>query len=73
MAPEEQIKVPMVMWLSDRFETALGVTQDCLAARTAEAISHDNMFSTILGMVDVQTEVRVPALDLTDGCRGAGG
>jgi lipid A ethanolaminephosphotransferase len=73
MAPEEQIKVPMVIWLSDRFEAALGVTQDCLAARSAEAISHDNMFSTVLGMVDVQTTVRAPELDLTEGCRGVGG
>lgn len=73
MAPEEQTKVPMVMWLSDRFEAALGLTQECLAARSDEAVSHDNLFSTVLGMVDVRTEVRVPALDLTEGCRGPGG
>lgn len=70
MAPEEQIRVPMVIWMAERFQKKLGVTADCLAARKDEALSHDDMFSTVLGLVDVETETRVPALDLTAGCRG---
>ncbi len=73
MAPEEQIKVPMVMWMADRFQGALGLSADCLTARANEALSHDNMYSTVLGMLDVQTETRVPDLDLTAGCRGVVG
>lgn len=73
MAPEEQIKVPMVIWMADRFQTALGVTSACLMARSGDVLSHDNMYSTVLGMVDVVTETRVPDLDLTAGCRGVGG
>ena len=36
----------------------------------AEApVSHDNMFSTVLGMVDVTTTARDEALDLAGVCR----
>jgi lipid A ethanolaminephosphotransferase len=69
MAPEEQIKVPMVVWMSQRFQSELGVVKGCLARRADEAISHDNLFSTVLGLVDVETDMRVRALDLTTGCR----
>ena len=70
MAPDEQIKVPMVIWLADRFQQALGLNADCLKARQQDELSHDNMYSTVLGMLDVTTETRVPDLDLTTGCRG---
>ena len=70
MAPEEQIKVPMVIWMADRFQTALGVTSACLTARAGDVLSHDNIYSTVLGLMDVATETRVADLDLTTGCRG---
>ena len=38
---------------------------------SAEAVSHDNMFSTVLGMVDVTTEAKDAALDLAGACRPA--
>lgn len=70
MAPEEQVRVPMVLWLSPAFRSALGIDQGCLAARRAEPVSHDNLFSTVLGLVDITTSVRDAALDLSEGCRG---
>ncbi|MCX7288670.1 MAG: phosphoethanolamine--lipid A transferase [Rhodobacterales bacterium] len=70
MAPETQTHVPMVIWAADRFGTALGLDRDCLAGRRDEAISHDNMFSTVLGLLDVDTTARDAALDLAGGCRG---
>lgn len=69
MAPEYQTKVPMVLWLSQRFRDSLGIDEDCLKARATEAVSHDNMFSTVLGMVDVMTEAKDTALDLAGACR----
>ena len=69
MAPEHQTRVPMVVWMSQRFRDSLGVDQGCLKAKAADPISHDNMFSTVLGMVDVTTEARDAALDLTAACR----
>jgi len=69
MAPPEQTEVPMVIWMSARFREALGVDQSCMAGASNEAVSHDNMFSTILGMLDVTTTARDPKLDLAGACR----
>ncbi|MFM7334528.1 MAG: phosphoethanolamine transferase [Tabrizicola sp.] len=71
MAPEYQTSVPMVIWMSQRFRDSLRVDPDCLKAKAADPVSHDNMFSTVLGMVDVTTEARDPALDLAGACRQA--
>ena len=69
MAPEYQTHVPMVLWMSQRFRDSLGVDADCLKANAAQPVSHDNMFSTVLGMVDVTTTAKDAALDLAGACR----
>jgi lipid A ethanolaminephosphotransferase len=71
MAPEYQTRVPMVIWMSQRFRDSLGVDQDCLKAKATDPVSHDNMFSTVLGMVDVTTQARDAGLDLSGACRQA--
>lgn len=69
MAPPEQTHVPMLLWMSARFRDTLAMDQACMAAASGGAVSHDNMFSTILGLVDVTTVARDPALDLAGRCR----
>ena len=69
MAPEVQTHVPMLTWVSPEAGPRLGVTTDCLAPLRDAALSHDNLFSTVLGLLDIQTTMRDPALDLTAGCR----
>ena len=71
MAPEYQTRVPMVLWMAERFRDSLGVDQDCLKAAAEAPVSHDNMFSTVLGMVDVTTTAKDQALDLAGACRQA--
>lgn len=70
MAPDVQTKVPMILWLSDAFQAAMNLDPACLAARSGQAISHDQLFHSVLGLMDVTTSVRDPALDLTAACRG---
>jgi lipid A ethanolaminephosphotransferase len=69
MAPDTQTHVPMVIWMSKRFRASLALDQACLANGTGEAVSHDNMFSTVLGLLDVATTARDATLDLASGCR----
>ena len=69
MAPEYQTRVPMVIWMSERFRDSLSVDAECLKAAAAQPVSHDNMFSTVLGMVDVTTTAKHGALDLAGSCR----
>ncbi len=69
MAPDTQRKVPFLMWLSAPFQAALGVSQDCLARRAAERQSHDVLFHSVLGLLNIESRVRQPELDLTAECR----
>lgn len=69
MAPEYQTRVPMVIWMSQRFRDSLDIDTNCLKAAAGQPVSHDNMFSTVLGMVDVSTTARDSALDLVGACR----
>lgn len=73
MAPEYQTHVPMVIWMSDRFRASLALDADCLTAVAQDPVSHDNMFSTVLGMLDVSTSAKNVGLDLTATCRPVSG
>lgn len=69
MAPEAQTHVPMVIWMSDRFHASLGLDAACMADRTDKAVTHDNMFSTVLDLLDVVTVAEDEGLDLAAACR----
>jgi len=56
------------MWLSASMQRRTGATIDCLQSRADRPLSHDNLFHTALGLMDVRTAARNPALDLSDGC-----
>ena len=68
-APDQQTHVPMVSWLSPAWQQRAGFRMDCLRARQAEPLSHDHLFHTLLGLMDVKTQVREPALDALAPCR----
>jgi lipid A ethanolaminephosphotransferase len=69
MAPEAQTHVPMVIWMSDRFHANLGLDPACMADQTDKAVTHDNMFSTVLDLLDVVTVAEDEGLDLAAACR----
>ena len=72
IAPQVQTRVPMVMWTSPGLEAATGLKPGCLQPRLqqrgTELLSHDNLFHTVLGLLDVRTALHEPKLDLTQGC-----
>ena len=71
-APREQTEVPMMLWMSDGFSERFRIDRRCLAARRSEPLSHDNVFHSVLGMLDVNTAVLNPRLDIFHACvRGA--
>jgi lipid A ethanolaminephosphotransferase len=69
MAPETQTRVPMLVWMSKPFRDSLALDRDCMAKLAADPVSHDNMFSTVLGMLDVTTTAKDATLDLAGACR----
>ncbi|WP_459207786.1 phosphoethanolamine transferase [Pseudomonas sp. MLB6B] len=69
LAPEQQKHVPLLVWLSDTYQQAVGVDMDCLARNRSAPLSQDNLFHSMLGLLQVQTRVYDPALDLFSGCK----
>jgi lipid A ethanolaminephosphotransferase len=59
----------MLMWLPPQTEAAIGVSRACLQQRRDAPLSHDNLFHTVMGLMDVGSAVLKPALDLTAPCR----
>ena len=68
-APEQQTRVPMVTWLSAGLQQRSGVRTDCLRDQASVALSHDNVFHSVLGLMDVQTRAHQPKLDLYAPCQ----
>lgn len=68
IAPSQQTHVPFVLWQGT--EAKAGTNRACLQAKTSEPQSHDNLFHTVLGMMNVATKVYDPALDVLASCRG---
>jgi lipid A ethanolaminephosphotransferase len=69
LAPEAQIHIPMVVWLSPSMRDDLGIEQACLVKDASEHVSHDNLFHSVLGLMGVATHVYDPSLDLFAPCR----
>jgi lipid A ethanolaminephosphotransferase len=67
-APSEQTRVPMMLWMSDGFSARFHIDRTCLMARRDQLMSHDNVFHSVLGMLDVNTAVLNPKLDLFRAC-----
>lgn len=67
-APLEQTEVPMMLWMSTRFRERFRIDPKCLAVRQNEPLSHDNIFHSVLGLLDVNTAVLNPRLDLFHTC-----
>lgn len=69
MAPETQTKVPFVLWFGQEFQTAMALDRGCLHDASLRPVSQDNLFHSVLGLLDIATTVRDPALDLIGTCR----
>ena len=69
LAPEFQTHVPMLSWVSPSMQKRLGVRVDCLQKNAALPLSHDNLFHSMLGLLDVQTGLYRAGLDLFSACR----
>tara|TARA_R110000822_G_scaffold32743_11_gene93791 strand:+ start:1447 stop:3126 length:1680 start_codon:yes stop_codon:yes gene_type:complete len=69
LAPKAQTEVPMMAWLDQPMQVALNLDMECLAIKRQEAYAHDNLFSSLLGLFDVTTDVYQPDDDLFAGCR----
>ncbi len=69
IAPVEQTRVPMVMWFSPGFTASARLDVQCLRRESVRPASHDNLFPSVLGLLDVRTALYERDRDLFAACR----
>jgi lipid A ethanolaminephosphotransferase len=69
IAPKSQTEVPFILWFSDGFRRSMSLDEDCLRAHADRPYSHDNLFHSMLGLMNIETEAYQAELDLFAGCR----
>ncbi|CAH8199038.1 phosphoethanolamine--lipid A transferase [Vibrio aestuarianus] len=70
LAPEYQTQVPMIFWTSPGFEREKSLNTTCLRNNAQQkTYSQDNLFHSMLGIMDITTEVYNPHMDLFANCR----
>ncbi len=72
IAPRTQTRVPMVMWLSPGLAAEQRIDVACLRHNAAKPASHDNLFHSVLGLMQVRTGEYDGRLDLFRGCTRPG-
>jgi lipid A ethanolaminephosphotransferase len=73
IAPAVQREVPMLVWLSAGLERGSGLSRDCLQQGETGEVAHDHLFHSVMGLLEEESVVREPSLDLFSRCRGTGG
>jgi lipid A ethanolaminephosphotransferase len=68
IAPEYQTRVPMLLWMGKEYQDTFAINAACLKDKKDDAVSHDNLFSTVLSLADVHSESIDPELDLIASC-----
>ncbi len=67
-APREQKHVPMIAWAGPASWRAVDIA--CLRRHRDAALSHDNLFHSVLGALDLQASEYRAQLDVYAACRG---
>jgi lipid A ethanolaminephosphotransferase len=69
LAPDEQTRVPMILWLSDGIRRDLGIDAECMRAGRDTPLSHAVLFHSLLGLFDVSTQTYRGDRDVFSACR----
>lgn len=69
IAPIEQTRVPMFLWLSAGYRERLGLDDACMREVASRSASHDMLYSSLMGILDVKSSTYEGKLDFTRACR----
>ncbi len=72
VAPEVQKHVPLVAWFSEGMQQREKLSTRCMQGDLDKPYTHDNLYHTALGVMDVRSPSYKAALDMFAGCRAAG-
>lgn len=68
IAPEEQTHIGMIQWFSDSFLQRMKLDKSCLQQQASKDYSQDNLFHSVLGLLDVKTTAYDKQLDMFANC-----
>jgi lipid A ethanolaminephosphotransferase len=69
MAPVEQIRVPLIMWISDGYAERFKLEKQCMGRQAAMPYSHANLYHTLLGSMQVTNSLYTRTRDIMAACR----
>jgi lipid A ethanolaminephosphotransferase len=64
LAPDEQKRVPMFLWMSDSYSAQAGLSENSLRRQEHCRLSHDNIFHSLLSLLNIGTREYRPELDV---------
>ena len=70
IAPDAQKHVPMVAWLGHDLQQRLQLSGACVRTGADAPLTHDALYHSVLGLLDVQTPTYQRNLDVFAACRG---
>lgn len=68
LAPDVQKHIPWVTWLSPGFERRSGLAMACLRGLAGTHVTHDHLFHSVLGLLQVDTAAYRRGLDAYAAC-----
>ena len=70
IAPEEQTQVPMILWMNENMKRWDYVDYACMKKQADSNIySHDNLFHSVLGLLEINTTQYDQQYDMFKNCR----
>lgn len=69
IAPDYQIHIPFIAWLSDGYIKNKGIDFSCLERNREKTYSHDNIFHSLLGIFEVKTKFYKNGRDIFAACK----
>jgi lipid A ethanolaminephosphotransferase len=68
LAPDVQKHVPWISWMSPGLEQRRALRHACLPTLAEQSLSHDHLFHSVLGLLDVRTGLYRRQLDAYAPC-----
>lgn len=70
MAPSQQTHVPMMMWFSPLWKKSASAQVQCLSNQRTQELSHDNLFPSLLRLIDVESKTIDNKYNMLSQCGG---
>jgi lipid A ethanolaminephosphotransferase len=70
IAPDHQIKVPLLLWLPDGFSKSNDINRQCIINNAkVNEYTHDNLYHSLISIMNIQTNDYNQDLDIFSDCR----